>query len=89
MEKRVSLDDLEERLDEEIARVNQLTEEFTTWSEEQRTKLDAAMRKRLSSQGDVPISDFKFIVDTLSSIDSQPQETIDHLIHLLEQVSNV
>lgn len=86
MENRVSLDELEERLDDEIDRVNQLTEQFTSWSEEQRAKLDSGITDYLH-EGDIPLSDFNLIINTMKNIESESEETIAHVVHLLEQLS--
>lgn len=81
-----SLEELEERLDEEIDRVQTMTDEFIQWANAQREKIDGQMKRQIL-QGDINISDFRFIVSAMENIGKQSPETIDFLVHTFEQLS--
>lgn len=81
-----SLEELEERLDDEIERVQRMTEDFETWANQQREKINNQAKRQIL-QGDVNISDFRFIVSAMENINKQSPETIEYLVTTFQQLS--
>ena len=81
-----SLEELEERLDDEIERVQRMTEDFEAWANQQREKINNQAKRQIL-QGDVNISDFRFIVSAMENINKQSPETIEYLVTTFQQLS--
>ncbi|KAH0794794.1 hypothetical protein GPJ56_001341 [Histomonas meleagridis] len=82
------LQQIDEMLDNELKRVQDLEQKFTDWAEQQRAKIQEHRQRQLL-EGDVNLSEFESIISILSNIDSADESEISYVHDIFQQLCRI
>ena len=72
------LEKLNNKLDNEIKRIEALEQSVLEWEEEQQKKLEEKRIVHLA-RGDISMSELKYIINELSNFEEMDEDTIQHI----------
>ena len=79
------LQQLNEMLDDELARVLDLEQKFTNWADQQRAKIQDHRQRQLL-EGDVSLHEFESLISILSNIEDADESEILYVRETFQQL---